>query len=130
MSDLNDEIQANTLEAQRFSRKHLVLELDFSPESIEELESNIDTIDFAISGGKSEENLGMLTRIWGCYLGESVRRQIGGEWVRDDADKNQGLAIRVGEEKLYPLEQVRMRLVEGDGFNIANYFHQVRDQLA
>ncbi|MFV1963840.1 MAG: DUF3806 domain-containing protein [Pirellulaceae bacterium] len=128
MSDLNDAIQGNVLEAQILSRKHLVLELDFSFGSIEELEAHIDTVDYAVPGGKSEENLVALTRAWGCYLGESLRRQVGGEWVRDDADKNQGIALRVDQQTLYPLEQVRKRLVDGEAFNVATYFKQVRDR--
>ena len=128
MSDLNEEIQANALEAQIFSRKHLVLELDFSLASVAELESHIDTIDFAISGGKSDENLEMLTRIWGCYLGESLRRQLGGEWIRDDQDTHQGIALRVGSQTLYPLDRICKRLVDGEEFNIVAYCEQVQSQ--
>lgn len=77
MSDLAEAMKANALEAQRFSRKHLVLELDFSEASVDLIEANADDVEYAIKGGKSEENVAMLVRVWGVHrrvVTEDLRR--------------------------------------------------------
>jgi hypothetical protein len=129
MSELAEEMMANALEAQKFTRKHLVVELDFSVISLEELESQADSIDYALEGGRSDENIELLTRIWGSYLGEVLRRNGCGEWVREEADGGSRVALQGPHETVYPHEQMRRRLTEGPDHNLAAYFQQVRDRL-
>jgi hypothetical protein len=124
MPDLSEKISANVLEAQVFSRKHLVLELDFSLGSLEELETHIDTVEYAIPGGKSADNVARLTRIWGTYLGECLRRSAGGDWVDEASDDNEGIALRVHGQTVFPLERVRQRLLEGEAFNLVSFFKE------
>ena len=126
MSTLAEQMQADALEAQRFSRKHLVLELDFSAASIGELEANADTVEYAIAGGKSDENIEMLSRIWGAYIGEAFRQQSSGQWVCEDDGR---LALQTSGGSAYPQEQVRQRLTEGADFNLATYFATTLAQL-
>ena len=128
MSTLADEMAANALEAQKFTRKHLVTELDLSPESVEELELQFDLVEYAIKGGKSPENIELLTRIWGSYLGEVMRR-LGGEWVQEESEGTRRLAIRGKNQMLYPHDQVRQRLTGGVQHNVWAYFQQVRASL-
>jgi len=123
---LDAEMKADSLEAQKFSRKYLVLELDFSADSVKELENNADTVEFAIKGGKSLENIEMLTRTWGAYLGEAVRRKYGGQWVRE-ADGRIALVGAAGS--VYPHERVRRRLLEGGAFPLDDFFKTAHDQL-
>lgn len=119
-------MQADALEAQKFSRKHLVLELDFSAHSIAELEQQADSIEYAIAGGKSAANVAMLTRTWGAYLGEALRKQVGGEWVQAE---DQRIGLRGPGATVYPHEQVQRRLVEGRAANLSVYFAQALEQL-
>lgn len=126
MCELATQMKADALEAQKFSRKHLVLELDFSPHSVGEMERNCDAVEFALRGGKSPENIGLLTRIWGAYLGETLRMQVGGEWTGDAGSP----VLRVGEEALQPHEQVRQRLVSGAAYNLYEYLVAVQNRHA
>ena len=112
-------MQADAREAQVFSRKHLVLELDFSSQSVDELETQADTIEFALRGGKSQENIDLLSRLWGAYIGESIRKAAGGEWTRGEDDR---VALKIGDQLFYPHEQLRQRLVEGNTYNLTTYF--------
>ena len=121
-------MKADAREAQKFSRKHLVLELDFSPQSVRELERQCDAVEYAIRGGKSPENIQMLTRIWGAYLGEVLRIQLGGEWVEGTADAASVPVIRLGDEVLHPHEQVRQRLLAGSAHNLSEYLAVARDR--
>ena len=125
MSDLIEQMKADALEAQRFSRKHLVLELDFSEASIDELESNVDTVEYAIKGGKTEENLDMLCRVWGAYLGEALRKACGGEWEQEE-DR---IGLRTSKGVAYPHELVRGRL-SGSGQGFGDYFRHTLAELS
>jgi hypothetical protein len=124
---LSDEIKADALEAQKYSRKHLVLELDFSEASVKELEENADTVEFAIPGGKSMENVEMLARTWGAYVGESLRRRCGGQWTREPDGR---IALVGSSGRVHPQEQVRRRLLEGHAFKLDEFFTSALSKLA
>jgi hypothetical protein len=123
MTSLDDEMKADALEAQKFSRKHLVLELDFSESSIQELNNQCDSLDYALRGGKSPENLDKLVRIWGAYFGESLRRATGGEWVEESSAAGRRLGLR-GESGhvTYPHEQIRGRLSDPKSDSLSAVF--------
>ena len=125
MSDLAAEIQANALEAQRFSRKHLVLELDFSEASVDLIEANADDVEYAIKGGKSKENIDMLVRIWGSYIGESLRKLCGGEWAKVDGQ----ICLRSANAATSPHDQVRSRILEGGRHHLGDYFRRMKQEL-
>lgn len=125
MADLVEQMQADALEGQRFSRKHLVLELDFSEASIDELESNADDVEYAIKGGKTEENVAMLSRIWGAYIGEALRKVCGGDWQQEDGR----IGLRTDNGIAYPQEHIRRRLTE-NGQGLGDYFRQTKDELS
>lgn len=128
MSSVAEEMKANALEAQKFTRKYLVTELDLSPESIEELEQQFDLVDCAIKGGKCQENIELLTRLWGSYLGEVLCR-LGGEWVEEGSGGTRRIAVRGKSGVLYPHDQVRQRLTGGPQHNVWTYFQQARAAL-
>ncbi|MEX0820121.1 MAG: hypothetical protein WD070_11035 [Pirellulaceae bacterium] len=125
MSDLAEEMQVNALEAQRFSRKHLVLELDFSEASVDLLEANADDVEYAIKGGKSKENIAMLERIWGAYIGEALRKACGGEWAEMDGQ----LCLRTEKATTSPQVQVRNRIAQGTRYHLGDYFRHMKDEL-
>ena len=103
MSD-SDQMAQDALEAQKFTRKHFVVGLDFSPQSVSELDPLCDDVEFMLAGGKSEENI------------ELLRKQCDGQWVEDD-----GRCLQIGDGQLRPHEQVRRRLTEGAEFSLPNY---------
>jgi hypothetical protein len=129
MSQLADQMQAHALEAQRFTRKHLVVELDYSPASLQELDAQADAVDYALAGGKSEENLAMLTRIWGSYVGEMLRRHAGGQWVSEQSPEGPRIALQGEKQTVYPHEQVRRRLTDGPQHCLAEYFENTKNSL-
>jgi hypothetical protein len=126
---LCEQMRTDALEAQKFSRKHLVLELDFSEASIHELENLCDTVEYAIRGGKSPENIEMLTRVWGAYLGEAVRRATGAEWVQDSESGNRPCLKGSSGHRFFPHELVRSRLTSKNAEKLANCFAAARKDL-
>jgi hypothetical protein len=129
MTTLADEMKAHALEAQRFSRKHLVLELDFSEASIQQLENQADSVGFALRGGSTPENIELLTRIWGAYLGESLRKATGAEWVLETAGQVRRIGLRGPTTVVHPHEQVHRRLTGTKDPSLSQYFQQSREQL-
>ena len=125
MSDLAEEMKANALEAQRFSRKHLVLELDFSEASVDLLEANADDVEYAIKGGKSDENVAMLVRVWGAYIGEALRKVGQWEWAEIDGQ----VCLRSEKAATSPQEQVRKRITGGGGNHLGDYFRRMMGEL-
>ena len=130
MATLAEEMKAHALEAQKFSRKHLVLELDFSENSVRELENHYDTLAYALKGGGSQENVALLTRIWGAYIGESLRRATGAEWIEETATtaRRIGLKGRQGTV-IYPHEVIGQRLFDKQAGNVLEFFQAARDTL-
>lgn len=129
MSTLAEEMKAHALEAQKFSRKHLVLELDFSETSIREMESHCDSVEYAIRGGKSAENVEMLTRVWGAYLGESLRRATNAEWVEEQTSTGRRIGLKASGGLVYPHEFMRKRLTEKGAGTVLSFFQAARDTL-
>jgi hypothetical protein len=126
MSDLAAEIEAHVLESQKFSRKHLVLELDCSPQSLRELDEQCDAVEFAIRGGKSPENVAMLTRIWGAYLGEVLRRRWGGTWSVDES----GPVLTINHQQFRPHERVKQRLLAGKQHDIEAFYREAEARVS
>ena len=129
MTTLAEEMKAHALESQRFSRKHLVLELDFSEASVQELENQADSVTFALRGGKSQENLDMLERIWGAYIGESLRRATKGEWFEETTESGRRIGLRGPAGSVFPHEQVRHRLVGSKADSLLVFFQRARETL-
>jgi len=102
----------NAFEAQKLTRKHFVVELDFSDSSIQDLERIADDVDFTLSGGKSPENVELLSRTWGSYLGEVICRTKDGQWI-ESPDQSYAASVQVGDKSIDPHEQVRQRLDVG-----------------
>ena len=126
MPTLEEEMKANALEAMKLTRKHLVAELDFSEESVRELDGLFDQVDYAWPGGASDDNIEQLTRLWGSYLGEVLRRRCGGQWASEEGDR---VALRGEKTTLHPHDEVRNRLVGDAEGSIWEYYESARGLL-
>ena len=126
MSSLAEQMNADALEAMKFTRKHFVVELDFLEPTIEQIERLVDDVEFALAGGKSEDNVALLTRTWGAYLGEVLRRNVGGEWNADDDGKP---ALCANDENIFPHDAVRRRMLGGRDDSIVKFYEHACEQL-
>jgi hypothetical protein len=70
-------------------------------------------VDFTLSGGKSPDNIELLSRTWGSYLGEVLCRTKGAQWV-ESSEHAFGGAVECGDCKLDPHGQIRKRLESAD----------------
>ncbi len=121
MANLPDEMNEAALEAMKLTRKYFVVELDFSESSIQSLDPLFNDVEFTMRGGKSDDNVELLTRVWGAYLGEVIRRNIGGQWT---SSSESGIGLQRDDNAIHPHDAVRKRLVDESADTLWQFYQQ------
>ena len=101
------------------------LHLDFSEASLEGLESLLGLLHDNLEKEKAApEQVRQMAMIWGTYLGEVLRRHLGGRWLNTEV-KGQGNVLRLVIEgvEVYPLRKAEKRMLNGPGDNVRFYYH-------
>ena len=108
------------------------LELDFTPESLTNVDAVLGQLHDALKSAPpeqrpSEKQLEGASIMWGIYVGEVVRRHYGGQW---EVSKPDGiLQLVIGQARLFPVRKVQKRITEGPGDNVAFYFSAMKTVL-
>lgn len=100
---------------------------DFSPASLWEIDRFFD--DHAPGGqikrrGLLSKQLGQRMVALGAYVGEVLRRELGGEWYGDDDDPEVEINVELrlpGDSIVWPVQRVMKRLQNGPEDGIAAY---------
>jgi hypothetical protein len=104
------------------------LSLDFSPDSIQGLEDLLskvwDVARAAAPEEASQSQVGTAVAMYGGYLGEVLRRAIGGKWVMFAGPPKRPV-LKAGEIKMDPYGNVNARLLEGPSHSIHAYFKKM-----
>ena len=81
--------------------------------------------------GEVEEQMVMMAKLWGGYLGEVVRRRWGGEWAMETYPGGNfaTLTLNVRGAKLFPSMKIYRRLTEGSGEDVWAFFQKIRQKL-
>ena len=98
---------------------------DFSPESLWEIDRFFD--DHSVNGkakpgGLLSQDLGPRIFAIASYIGETVRRQVGGDWVGDDADPEVEISVELhltNGSRCWPVERAMKRFQNGPEDGIA-----------
>jgi cyanate lyase len=80
-------------------------QLDYSENSLMEVETILSSLSREMPLSKpSDDDVSEICKIWGCYLGEVVRRRFGGEWSIETYPGKQfaTLTLNVDGNKLFP----------------------------
>src|SRR5947209_20315521 len=107
-------------------------QLDYSENSLLEVEAILAQLAREMPTSKpSSDDVSELCKMWGCYLGEVVRRRFGGEWSIETYPGKQfaTLTLNVSDNKLFPSLKIHRRLSEGDGDNVWTFYKMVRSRL-
>lgn len=91
--------------------------LDGSPESLADLDAAL-TASFGGAGAPAAPEALMLGV--GCYLGEVIRRHLGGRWNDEGHLEGAGVAVEA-----FPLQRARRRLEDPAAGSLADYFAQL-----
>jgi len=117
------------------------IDLDYSEDSVEQVERLLGQLQGDLAQwqmGKSSkdtkiegEPLDEMSRIWGGYLGEVVRRRFGGDWSIENYPGGDFLiiALNVGDSRLFPAMKVHKRLTEGVADNLWTFYQMMREKL-
>lgn len=135
MSDtptVDDMMAAYALDAVDHAGASFKTQLDFSPQSVENVEAILAQLHAAIPRGvwklfrraPPEETIDTICKMYGGYVGEVFRRERGGTWEFDQEILPGYLiiALRKGESKIFPPSKVRKRLQNGPEDNVWFYF--------
>jgi hypothetical protein len=101
-------------------RDLFIIELDFSVESIEHIERIIAAFPHDDEPAIVEKMNELLVAI-GCYVGEVIRRNFGGEWQDTSNVNGFPIGIKLGSKYLNPIDKVRLRHEFGGKHNLSNY---------
>lgn len=125
------EIQAAAaVDAVELAKVYFDVRLDFSEASVATLDRIVDDIHYSIPDGKTAENIDLVCRLWGAYIGEVFRRHVGGEWVRWDDQFGTSVAFQSGGVTVFPEDKVRKRILSGPEHNLRDYYQVFRDQMS
>jgi hypothetical protein len=127
---LDEEIAKAAAEAVSLTEIWFCEVLDFSEASIALLEAAVEEVDDLTPGGDSAENIDLLSWVWGSYIGEVLRRQVGGEWLEWEDEYGQAIVLQSGKFKVFPHDKVRKRFINGKEHNLEAYYHAFRNLMS
>jgi hypothetical protein len=126
---LAEDMADSARSAVEFTKTQFHTNLDYGIASLTQLEQLFDRIPYTMPNPDSKETTGLLTRLWGSYLGEVIRRQHGGEWLLWNDEHGKAIALQVGEALVFPFNKVKKRLERGPGQSIWDYYQHLSGQL-
>ena len=105
--------------------------LDFSSESLEQVERIMSALHKQVKEGTpdrklSDDQITELSKLWGIYVGEVIRRYYGGQWSLADGVPD----LVLGGRNASPLAKVRKRIVDGPMDNLKYYFTSIMKVLS
>ena len=112
---------AAELGARQFKQK-----LDFTSDSVDPLDEIL-----VLVGESPELDLDFETRLWGSYLGETLRRRYAGNWEMTQYPGGVAAvpAVDVRGSHVFPLMKVYRRLTIGDEEDLRTFFSMVTERL-
>jgi len=118
-------MQANAEQAVKYAHDRFRSELDYSAHSLERVDKIIDVMHIdlpksfvarAIKGAAVEEEIWTTAKMWGAYVGETIRRKWGGRWRTTPSPEGHAeIVLELPTGKCKPVAEVRRRLAEGTG---------------
>jgi hypothetical protein len=109
----------------KMCKEHFGVDLDYSAESLK-------TIDEIITKNwpKPPNMLNPVVISFGSYVGETIRRLLGGEWAFDP-ERGYTLAnVGGASTRIFPFAKVEKRFVNGEGDSIGFYFAAIGKIIA
>lgn len=114
---------ANADQAVRYAMDHFKWELDYSPQSLERVDKIIDVLHVdlpksfiarALKRASIDEEVWTMSKMWGGYVGEALRRQWGGRWrTTRNEDGHAEIVLELPIGRCRPIQQVQRRLSDG-----------------
>jgi hypothetical protein len=105
--------------------------LDFGSESLDAVERIMSKLHKQHKEGTpdqtlTEEQLNELSKLWGIYVGEVIRRSYGGQWSLIDGVPD----LTLGGKTAAPIPKVRKRIADGPMDNLKYFFQSIMKVLS
>ena len=133
LPELNPKMKQHAEEAVEHARTTFGAELDGTRESIELLETIAYSIERLL--GEEGETLApdefeILCTIYGAYLGEVVRKSLGGTWVYDleVAPGSAVIALKLSHGRIFPPMKWARRLEQGEAEDLRVFVARVENR--
>ena len=127
---LATQMAADADDAAQLAASHFDVSLDYTESSVATIERMVDDVEYSLPGGRSPENVSLLCRLWGAYIGEVFRRNLGGEWLNWKDQYGEAIAFQCGGVKVFPHDKVRKRFAEGKEHNLDAYYKAFRNEMS
>jgi hypothetical protein len=111
------------------------INLDYSEESLKNVEEILERYHQGIPKGlkkfftkvPSEEEITRMSKVWGGYIGEVIKKRLGGEWGLS-SDNAITLILSDGSE-IYPPSKANKRIINGPEDNVVHYYQIIKRDL-
>jgi hypothetical protein len=138
--DVHDLVQqmmaAYAQDAIEAARANYQIDLDFSDESVKQVEEVLARVYSAVRRGwfrnlfrtgLNADQLDTICKMFGGYIGEVIRRKHGGFWSVIDSPTGEGkvICLERGDDKIFPPARVYKRLTNGAEDDVWFYFQVV-----
>ena len=134
MADFNsiaEMIESCAADAARAAQEQFGFILDYSEASIESLETVLAAIAATLDQS-DKDAVEQAVKLWGSYLGETVRRVCGGQWelIQYPGRTAAMPTLVIAGSQVYPLMKVYRRLTMGEAENVWRFYRQIRARLS
>jgi hypothetical protein len=134
-SKLDTDIERFLASAQEHAQRLYSTQLDFTERSIADVELILGRLSEAIPHGRlqklirkqpSPEQIAHIAIIYGIYVGEVLRRKLGGEWRLESVELQKTIGLRLPAGTIiYPASQTYRRLMTGAAESVEKFFQGI-----
>lgn len=139
MSNLPEEMIQLSDGAIKVARDTYQVNLDYTEESIKRLGDIFDSLHKEIprnfvtkllKRGLTENQIYYASLMLGAYIGETIRRIHGGEWIREDVmEEKDVITLKVGETSIFPTGKAYKRIMNGSEDDIWFYYRVITEEI-
>jgi hypothetical protein len=121
--------------------REMNITLDYGEDSVHQLERILSQLyeERPVFLGKAapgeedpaQQQIDSMSRIWGGYFGEVIRRCWGGEWTLETYPGTVApvVTLEVDGAKIFPAMKVYRRLTNGTNDDVAKFYEMVKDKI-
>jgi hypothetical protein len=119
------------LDAVDTGMRNFKVELDFSENSVKEVERILDILNKTLNRDKpSDATVMSFAKQFSGYIGQVMMMKWGGEWIDEsNYSFNNGHALRIGEQDLFLLSKVHRRITRGPEENVYHFFQVIKKDI-
>jgi hypothetical protein len=104
---------------------------NYKEDNIKDLEEILDYYAKDLTSEMPTENqIYSMSLIWGAYLGQMLKEHINPEldWVKEDVfGDGEIIHLKSGEYRIFPIDKVSKRLVNGKEDNIISFYEVIKE---